>query len=58
MDPAEEDKIPIFAQLIEECGFDPFEKSTEIAAHINLAVKAREEILRDHTHHIPRDAGQ
>ena len=58
MNPVEKDETPLFAQLIEECGFDPFDLSTEIAAHITLAVKAREEILRDHIHHIVRDAAQ
>jgi hypothetical protein len=58
MKPVEKDETPLFAQLIEERGFDPLDLSTEIAAQITSAVKAREKLLRDHIQHIARDAAQ
>ena len=58
MNPVGSNETPLFAQLIEERGSDPFDLSTEIAAQIALAVKARKEILRDHTDHIRRDVAQ
>ena len=43
-----------FAELVEECGYNPFDLAAEVAREIILATKAAAEILQENIHHIPR----
>ncbi len=55
MCPVNRDEPPIFAQLIEERGFDPFNLAAEIAQLITSAARDRKKIVRDDTRYIPRN---
>ncbi len=58
MDPDKKDETPLFAQLIEERGFNPFALSTGIAKEITSATRTMKETMRGNTHHSPRDVAQ
>ena len=55
MCPVNRDEPPIFAQLIEERGFDPFDLAAEIAQLITSAARGGKRIIRDDTRYIPRN---
>jgi hypothetical protein len=58
MSAADDDDTPLIIELVEECGFNPIDLSTEVAALITLTAKAAKEIIRNNIHYILRDVAQ
>jgi hypothetical protein len=54
MGSVDDDQTPWFAELVEECGYNPFDVAAEIGVEIILATKAVAEILHENFQHIPR----
>jgi hypothetical protein len=57
MSPADDGETPMFIELVEKHGFNPFALSTEIAKEITSATKTKENHTRN-SDHIPRDVAQ
>jgi len=51
---SDNEKTPLFAELVKKRGYDPFDLSAEIAQEIKLASKAVVEIFQGNIHRIPR----
>jgi hypothetical protein len=50
----DDDQTPLFAEVVEEHGYNPFDLAAEVAQEIILATKAAAGILQGNLRHVPR----
>jgi hypothetical protein len=50
----DDDQTPLFAEVVEERGYNPFDLAAEVAQEIILATKAAAGILQGNLRHVPR----